>query len=285
MAGAPDLSIDDKLPLTVLDFKEQLEGTISKSDYKLLYFLFLKYDCQNLVKMLKDPNAEIDPRGNLSREQLEDLMKSAREMNFNVHRYPAFMSIYARGFDDNIHKEGFYPEDAMAIEYYNYAMTVPDKMMRQWYELNLNMDNVLTALLAKKNGWNPAKFIEGDNFITETIKNSNAPDFGLSSELDYMPQIMNIVACQDPVEKEKRIDAFKWNWLDDMTFFDVFNIDAVFAYILKLDMLERWARLDPVEGQKTFRSIISELRSEAEVPEEFKVKKWSVQRFSKQEEQ
>ena len=86
---------------------------------------------------------------------------------------------------------------------------------------------------------------------------------------------MKIVATEDPVAKEKAIDAFKWMWLDDATFFDPFSIEAVFAYLVKLDMLERWAILDVEEGKKTFRSIIENLRKSAQVPEEFKRKDYT----------
>ena len=88
--------------------------------------------------------------------------------------------------------------------------------------------------------------------------------------MDYVKELMQIVDEPDPVLKEKRIDAFKWNWLDDQTFFDPFNMDAVFAYFCKLEMLHRWEILDPEQGKETFRKIIDELRGEAKVPDEFK---------------
>ena len=69
--------------------------------------------------------------------------------------------------------------------------------------------------------------------------------------------------------KEKKIDAFKWAWLDERTFFDIFSIEAVFAYFCKLEMLERWEHLDVEEGKETFKQIIENLRGEAKVPEEF----------------
>ena len=157
-------------------------------------------------------------------------------------------------------------------QYYTYAQTVKNKMMRQWYSMNLNLGNILTALIAKKYGWNVGDYIMGDNEVNEMIRTNRTTDFGLGSELDYMPQLMRIVSTQDPVEKEREIDAFKWAWLDDATFFDPFTIEAVFAYLIKLDMLERWAILDVEEGKKTFRSLIENLRKSAQVPEEFQHK-------------
>ena len=275
MAGAPDITLDTKQQLTVMEFKEQLEDVISEADQKLLYFFYLQYDCKNLVRLLKNSSSEIDPRGNLNVEQLNDLITHAQELNFNVHRYPAFMSVFAREYNYNKEKDGWFAEDAILLEYYTYAQTIKNKMMRLWYSMNLNLGNILTALIAKKYGWNVGDYIVGDNEVNEMIRTNRTADFGLGNELDYMPQLMKIVSTTDPVQKEHEIDAFKWTWLDDATFFDPFSIEAVFAYIVKLDMLERWAVLDVDEGKKTFRSIIENLRKSAQVPDEFQRKDYT----------
>ena len=271
MAGLPDIALDDgRGAQSVADFKAELAEVLTEADKKLMFYFYLRYDCQNLVTLLMNPSAEISPLGNYSREQYEDMMTSAREMNFNVHRYPSFLSIFAREYAYNKDKEGYFPEDAIMLEYYKYALRCPSRMLREWFEMNLNVTNILTALIAKKYGWNVADYIQGDNEVCEMIRNSNARDFGLGYELDYVGDLMKIVECEDPVEKEKRIDAFKWLWLEDKTFMDVFSIEAVFAYMCKLEMLERWAKLDVETGRETFRQIIENLRGEARVPEEFK---------------
>ena len=122
IAGLPDIQLSDaQPPRTILQLKEELAEVIDPRDEKLLYYFYLHFDCENLVRLLADPAADIDPRGNLSREQLEDLMCSAREINFNVHRYPAFMSIFAREYPYNSGKEGWFARDAMMLAYYEYA--------------------------------------------------------------------------------------------------------------------------------------------------------------------
>lgn len=271
MAGLPDIALDDcRGAQSVADFKAELAEVLTETDKKLMFYFYLRYDCLNLVKLLKHPSAEISPLGNYTREQYEDMMISAREMNFNVHRYPSFLSIFAREYSYNKDKEGYFPEDAIMLEYYRYALKCPNPMLCEWFELNLNVTNILTALIAKKYGWNVADYIQGDNEVCEMIRNSNARDFGLGLELDYVTDLMKIVECENPVEKEKRIDAFRWLWLDEKTFMDVFSIEAVFAYMCKLEMLERWEKLDIETGSETFRQIIENLRGEARVPEEFK---------------
>jgi hypothetical protein len=89
--------------------------------------------------------------------------------------------------------------------------------------------------------------------------------------MDYMKELIQIADQDDPVKKEKMIDALKWLWLDDNTFFEPFGIESVFAYMCKLEMQYRWANLDVEKGKESFEQIIENLRGEARVPDAYKV--------------
>lgn len=271
MAGLPDITLDDtKTGVSMAELREEMDEVLSDSDRKIISYFFLQKDCFNIVELLKDHNATVHEEGNMSMEQYEDLYTSATEMNFNVHRYPAFLSEFVRDYAYNKDKAGYFPKDDMLYKFYQYAITTcPSKMVKEWYQLNLDITNILTAMLARNNGWNVADFIRGNNEVTEMILTHNSKDFDLMHEYDYVSDLMKIVECDDPVDKEKKIDAFKWVWLDERTFFEPFSVDAVFAYLCKLDMLMRWERLDVEKGQKAFRQIIENLRGAAKVPEEF----------------
>lgn len=272
MAGLPDIELADTQPgISFQELREQCEDQLSSRDAKLVgNYLYLRQDCVNLVRLLKNPDAEIEQAGNYSLEQLRDLITSATELNFNVHRYPAFMSIFAREYKYNKDTAGYFPEDEILYQFYNYAIkTCPNKFIREWNQLNLDITNILTAMLARKQGWNVADYIKGEGEVQEMIRENKTKDFDLTHEFDYVKTLMNIVDEEDPVKKEKMIDAFKWVWLDEKTFFDPFSLEAVYAYICKLEMQYRWAKLDPETGKETFKQIIDNLRGEAKVPEEF----------------
>lgn len=279
VAGLPDITLDDgRGAQSVADFKECLGELLTAADRKLMFYFYLRYDCLNLVKLLKNPEAEISALGNYGRDEYEDMINSWRdEMNTNVKKcYPEFLSTFAREYDNNKDKQGYFPEDAILLEYYKYAIKCPSQMLSEWFAMNLNVANILTALIAKKYGWNVANYIQGDNAVCDMIRTSTARDFDLGSELEYVADLMRIVECEDPVEKEKRIDAFKWMWLEEKTFMDVFSIEAVFAYMCKLEMLERWEKLDAETGRETFQQIIENLRSGAKVPDKYKGGKQQV---------
>ena len=271
MAGLPDIDLQDAKPgMSIEDMREQCEEVLTKQDRQLLFYFFLHFDCINMVRLLKNPEAEIDQWGNFSLEELRDLITEATELSFNVPRYPAFMSVFAREYAFNKDKAGYFPEDEMAFQFLDYAIrTCPNRMMRRWYKLNLDITNILTAMLARRQGWSVGDFIKGEGEVQEMIRENKTKDFNLGLEFDYIPQLMKIVEEGDPVRKEQMIDAFKWTWLDERTFFEPFSMEAVFAYLCKLQMQQRWARLDPEQGKETFRRIIDDLRGEAKVPAEF----------------
>jgi len=60
--------------------------------------------------------------------------------------------------------------------------------------------------------------------------------------------------------REKEIDLLKWKWLEEQTFFKTFDIESVYAYLLKLEMIERWVALDKETGDKTFREIVGAMK-------------------------
>lgn len=274
IAGLPEIDFSDSHPGYSMDeLVEQLHESLTPWDARLMAnFFFLQRDCKNLVGYLKDPEAELKYQGAYTKEQYKDLVKSAEEMNFNVHRYPSFLSIFAREWSFNKDKKGYFPEDEILYLFYKYAIdNCSNKFVREWYQMNMDINNILTAILARKYGWNISDYIKGEGEVQEKLREENTPDFGLSREMDYMKELIQIADQDDPVKKEKMIDALKWLWLDDNTFFEPFGIESVFAYMCKLEMQYRWANLDVEKGKESFEQIIENLRGEARVPDAYKV--------------
>ena len=64
---------------------------------------------------------------------------------------------------------------------------------------------------------------------------------------------------QNLVEKEHKIDLVRWEQASELSGFDYFNINAILSYLAKINIVARWALLDPKRGREMFERIMAEL--------------------------
>jgi hypothetical protein len=275
MSGLPDLTMDDTShALTLADVVELFreEQNVSAKDMLLLRTFLFENDCKNIISRLKGKTDVPMLYGNFSPEQLDELVAVAADSDEgNDTEYPDFLIEFMRNYEEHKDESGYFVDDDLMIRYWEYAKASKSELVSAWADLNVNVSNILAAFIAASQELNAAEYLVGDNEVNDMIRTSKAKDYDLGREYDYVPTVMQIVACDNPVEKERRIDALKWLWLDEQTFFNPFSMDAFYAYLCKVQMHERWRILDPVFGKQRFESIIESLRREVQVPDEFKV--------------
>lgn len=63
-------------------------------------------------------------------------------------------------------------EDRLAALYYAYAMKNANKFVSDWFCLNLNINNMLTAITCRKHGFDKAGYIVGDNEVAQALRTS-----------------------------------------------------------------------------------------------------------------
>lgn len=272
VAGLPKLALEDnKLSYTVADFKEDIYPALTVADKKLVSLFFLQYDNANVLKLLKDKEAAIDGRGVFSAEELNEYILRLKEGDrIENSMFPAYLSTFISEYFTNPVEENFLLENRLAALYYAYAMECKNEFVSSWFAFNLTVNNILVALAARKYKMELSSVIVGDTEVCEALRTSNARDFGLTGEVDCMEQLMKISEISELVEREKKIDQLRWNWMEEATFFDYFTIERLFVFLLQLDMVERWMVLDKEKGNLLFRNIIATLKDEVQIPAEFK---------------
>lgn len=272
VAGLPELALEDsKLSYTVADFKTEIYPSLSSSDQKLIDLFYLKFDNANVLKLLEDKEAGIDKRGNFSQDELNEYIAVIKEGGtVNSKEFPDYLSAFITDyFTAPAESEGLM-EDHLAALYYDYAMKSENKFISSWFEFNLTINNILLAFTARKYKWDVAQNIVGNTEVCEALRTSGARDFGLSGEVDFFDQLVKINETSELVEREKKLDSLRWNWMEEVTFFDYFTIERLFVFLLQLEMIERWISLDKEKGNQLFRSIIDSLKNEVQIPAEFR---------------
>ena len=151
-------------------------------------------------------------------------------------------------------------EDLRAQLMYQEGMKAPHAFVRDWFAFNLNLNNILAAVICRKHGFDLRKNIVGEGEVQDALRTSNAKDFGLAATLPEIDDILRLSEVEDLYEREKKTDALRWAWLEDKTLFRYYEAENVFAYWLESQMLHRWDILNKEEGTRIFRELIADMK-------------------------
>lgn len=227
MAGLPELKAGGEAPMTMETLLLLLEENLSEKDKPLLDLLRMKSD--------------------------------APEINELVERY-----------DDSIIDQPDWWENARNTLseadlrtqlLYEYGLKSKNKFVRKWFAYNQDMNNVLVAAICRKHGFDVRKMIVGQGEVAEILrKNLQQKDFGLGGVMDSLQEIMSLVDIDNLMEREKRMDALRFVWLEEATLFVDFSIENVLAYYLQAEMLNRWSLLTVEQGERVFRELVADMK-------------------------
>ena len=272
VSGLPDFSFDStKLPFTVSEFKQILYDELKSDDKILIDKYFLESDTDNLLRLLSDKETVIKNTGVFSRKEILDTIESIKQNEPSKNKnIPAIFEVFIRQWlKEDAESENKNWEDLLISLYMDFGTEVENSLVSKWFTLNLNIGNVLAAIYSRKYDLDVKQVIIGNNHIAKTIRsNTSSRDFGLELELDYFDAILRLSEETDIYERERKIDKFRWDWLEENTVFDYFNIEYLFAYLCKLQILERWVQLNAEEGERVFRELIANMKKDVIVPDE-----------------
>lgn len=270
VTGLPDISIDDnKLSYTPTTFRSELEEHLSSADKKIIDLHYLQYDNQALLSILRKdtPDSSLPTVHSLSALQhLVDSLQGRSDEpvkeKFTPYIY-SFLDAYFQLEAPPTHEV----ENLLAGKYYAYALQCKNDFCREWFAFNLHLNNTLVALTARKYGMPVAPQIVGDTEVCELLRTSHAKDFELADLLEEIEEIQKIAEIADLAERERKTDLLRWQWLDDHSFFHYFGVERLWVFLIKLEMIDRWLKLDKETGSALFRKFIQDLKEEVSIPQ------------------
>lgn len=267
ISGLPDILPEDtKAPYTIDEFRNHLSNHLHREDEKLLSFLFLPKDHDNLLKILnKKDSPKLSP-GNYAIEFLQEQIKEPLQL-------PAYLQKFIEHFQN---EEDIFADlnwkDQLTRLYYDYLNEViHNDFLLQWFHFEQMVSNIEVAYAAKRHEIDISKAVIGDQDMVESLKKSNLKSDSYIREIPYIDKIIRLCEADNLKDREVGIDRIKWDFLDDITTFHYFTIEKILAYTLKLIMLNRWAELSPERGKEKIEKLIEDLQSGYDIPAEYVV--------------
>ena len=271
VAGLPDVAFDgSKAGYSVEKFREDIMPELSVEDARIVNLSFYRLDNANILLLLRQgAEIELQTLGCFTKEQLLDIISTAKEGDARSKDVPAYMYDFLDYYFENIEQNVFW-EDVLCGYYYSYAVSAPNKFVAQWFEFNRNVNNILVALLARKYKLSVSECVIGDDEVAEAIRTSGARDFGLAGTLDYLDEVIRLSENDKLQERERQLDNMRLKWLEDNSVFNYFTVERLFVFLELLIVVERWAKLDADTGMQRYNEIIEELKSGAVFTDDIK---------------
>ena len=221
IAGFEEIALSERPQTSEEQLLTLLDEHLSDSDKELLELLRRKNDAPVIMEMMED-DAVLDRKAELS---LSD-------------------------------------EDFRTQLLYEQGQKCRNKFVSEWFAYNMDVNNVLAAAVALKHGLDVQKVIVGDNEVAQELKKGGAlgKNARLAALVPDLKEVADIAEIGDLLDREKHIDALRWQWLEDRTLFEVFTIESVLAYYLKATILHRWDNLTVEQGEQVFRAMVADMK-------------------------
>ena len=227
LAGLPDLKAGAESPMIMEALLVLFGETLSKKDMHLLDMLCMPSDAPAVLELI----ARNDEKYAEQECWWTDVRESLSETDLRMQAL------------------------------YELGLTSKNQFIRDWFAFNQDMNNVLTAVICRRHGFDVKKAIVGHNTVAEILrKDLPQKDFGLSAEMDNLENVMALVDITNLMERERQMDAIRFAWLEEKNKFVYFSIENVLAYYLQAEMLNRWALLTVEQGEKVFRELVSDMK-------------------------
>ena len=259
VAGFREYALDGEMKgFDIEAILSEVFEVISSKDKKTVELLYAYYDCENLISR-HNGSSTYNALGRLSSEEVEE----------ELRRPSLLVAPLAKVVRDYTSTENEADEEsdlsqpfgkALMTAYYKACAASGSRLLREWSATDRTIRNIVAATLARRQGVAVESVVVGEDSVATALKRSSAPDFGLRTELPYVEQLVAAVADEhNMVEKERKIDNIRWAILSELSAFDYFDLNAVIAYLIKANMVARWAALDAKVGREMFDRLVSEL--------------------------
>ncbi len=268
IAGLPDLLFTESKPgISSLDFRNELEFQLTKDDFELVKLLFLPADNENLINILFDQNKPFNQNSIFPKNFLDPELEHPFQL-------PLYMDEFIRLVNNQEQRQlSLHYKNLLQHMFYDFLLRTKNQFLREWFNFELNVKNILTAINCMHFRYTPEKHLiqtETDFTVIPLLQKTSLKPEYFEEHVPFAEQIFRAAASESQlIEKEKTIDKIKWDYLNEQTFFHYFTIEKVLSFCIKLLMTERWLKLDKKTGEDLLNKLINELKTSYKFPAEF----------------
>ena len=140
-------------------------------------------------------------------------------------------------------------DEKLCEDFYRAASCHHCRFVRAYFERDLGVRNAKVLYLNSALG-RPAR---QDCIL---LPDTETPSF------EGVEEVEAALRTPDILERERRLDDLTWEFVEEKVGIQVFSIDVILAFTVKLKIIDRRLKLDPVAGRELFRRLVDEIRKQ-----------------------
>lgn len=243
-------------------FIDQLKELLHPKDFELVKLLIADADIENLKNLLLADEQKFNPYGNFNIEELEQFLKFPDEAP--LYMQSCILKVKAKEISSE-----FEIERVLLVDFYNFVLAHKSKYITKWFEYQLALKNILSAINCRKYELNLETQIIPLGEVSEQLLKNKSKDFGLAKNYPFVETLTSAYDSLDILSQEKTIDQIVWDKAEELCAMDNFTVEAVLSYVLKLKIAYRWNEMESHDGQAAFKQILEKLQSGVNLSEKF----------------
>lgn len=259
IAGLTEYSFADKnRKLEVVELRREIALELSEPDRKTLALLYTYYDIQNTVNRLQNSSLPFNQLGDLTQEQIEaeiaaeqldeEPFESLLPSNIRV-TLDRIAGVNLEEEEQPISKERI--EQSLYNDFYKIASNSKCEFIKKWCEVDRTIRNISTIHRATELNIDCSDMLIGE--------------LADEKEFEYYTELMAVLDTKDFIERETKMDALRWQIAEELSAHNYFDIAAVLAYLVKINILYRWSALDKQTGEHRFRYIVESFTAHTKI--------------------
>ncbi|MDR1170643.1 MAG: DUF2764 domain-containing protein [Prevotellaceae bacterium] len=238
-----------------LHIRDYILEKISDKDADYAHVLLNGIDNYNLITAIYGKNRAWKKGGKLEFRSTDDLDRSA---------LPEYMLYFLEYMDNYKAEHKTNPDESVAEKYllelyYDKAENSDNTFIAKWFRFDREMKNIQAAYLSRQLGILSEDYLLKKDAVTDFLLKNVSPDFGLSREKDYAPELFQALETHNLLERENKLDMLRWKQIDEINIMEYFSIDVALGIVQKAHIADRWLALNSENGKKLFRKLIDDL--------------------------
>ena len=258
ISSLPEIS--PTMETSQVDFDETFDSirrNLSKDDRKLLRYLIYPNDIQNLLSTLFHEYWDAP----LATFKKPAIFNAEEITNYKLIRrnFPDFINGFLAENEDRLAGMSMQEvEDTIMDQFYIKVYALNYKFLTEYYNFIRSLKAIVAAFHFNTYDFlSQPNIIDADRLILQ-IGPDRAPSAMVSRDYPYLEELIKILSENHSEKTQRFIDSIVWNYLNE-TADGVFSRNAVFAYTIKLQILQRWHITKTGSNNANFQQLLHKI--------------------------